>query len=216
MNKHFLNGALALGVSAIAAVVSIQPAEAMQVNIGFGGSGPQPGNFPGVPSLDFIDPVSGLKVTATATDETGTARNVFQFNGGLGVTTPGDLAWNGRSTQIDGFGPDEILNLSFDKTVRLISAKFGAVGRNDDFSLTVDDLLAGFADIPSNNIYTFAGTYISQEFGFSTRDFRDDYYLRSVKVEIIPTPAAVLPALAGIGTAALRRKKREQEELQDA
>jgi len=215
MNNPFLTGALAFGVATTAAVVSIQPAEAIVVNLGLGGSGPLPGNFPGVPSLVITDPATGLQVTATGTDTNGNTRNVFQFNGGLGVTTDNDESWNGAATQIDGFsvplGLAEILNLDFNKQVRLISAKFKNVQKNDDFGLIVDNSFIGKSDIPGNNVYTFSGTYISQSFGFTAPNFNDDFYLKEVEVEIIPTPAAVLPGLMGMGAAAFRKKKQTGE-----
>ncbi|TVP63432.1 MAG: PTPA-CTERM sorting domain-containing protein [Leptolyngbya sp. LCM1.Bin17] len=35
----------------------------------------------------------------------------------------------------------------------------------------------------------------------------DDYFLRALRVQVVPTPGAVLPGLIGLGTAAIRKKR---------
>lgn len=173
--------------------------------------------FSGGPANPYV--FSGPAPLINVTANTG---NVVQGSDGLGI-------WQGGldSFQVDGLGANEILSLTFNQTVRVVSATFRRVGTdlvglgllNDDFRLLVDGVSVLTADIPGGNILdTGTGTFnfspsIAQGsvLGFGTVDFSDDYFLSSVTVETIPTPA-LLPGLLAMGAAALRKRKSEVAE----
>lgn len=203
MINKILRGAVVAGAIATASIVSASPVEAATV---FDFTGPSNGNA-GVPSLNFI--VDGLTVTATGSTQDGDSRNVTQGSNGIGVTNGGPL-----DSQVDGFGPDDVLNLFFSESVRLVSATFGSSQANDEFQLLVD----GAEFFGTNGESTGSGPFIfnpspgpSESFGFTVTENNDDYFLQSLVVETIPTPA-LLPGLIGMGAAALRRRRQEATE----
>ncbi|MGB3300304.1 MAG: PTPA-CTERM sorting domain-containing protein [Phormidesmis sp.] len=185
---------------AVTSVVAIAPAEALVFNFA-GASRTQ--------QSQFVFNESGISVTAKGFPNPG-SNNVVQNTSGLGVRSrPGILDID----QIDGRFPAEAINLSFSKTIRLISATFASVDSDDDFSLFLDGNFLGSAGIPGGNIFDFSPfSIVGDQLGFGTTDLSDDYYLSAVEVKAVPTPAAVLPVLLGMGTAALRKKKHEGEE----
>ncbi len=220
MNRSFLTGVFALGVLATTATVSMQPAQALQI-ITYDFSGPN--NNP----LTQTFTVSGFSVTATASalnesSKAVIARNVAIRSTGIGVQRdPG----NAQISRGDGF--IETLRLNFNgQVVKLISATFGNADSYDDFRLLRGDgtevIQAQMRVQQNNNNPTFnfaqANVHDSDRTG-TIFDFTvpalgtdDDYFLRSLTVEVIPTPAAVLPGLLGMGAAVLRKKQGQEAE----
>lgn len=187
---------------AVSSVVAVAPAQALTFNFSNGGARTGPNE------IVFTDAPSGITATATGSAAGGVLGVVQDsFDRGLGVRSR-----LFDSNQIDGFGADETLNLSLSKKVNLVSATFGAVGFDDDFRLLVGGSQFLDADIPFGNIFSFSPSPMGTQFGFTVTGFNDDYFLSAIEVTPVPTPAAVLPALIGMGTAAFRKKKREGEE----
>jgi hypothetical protein len=157
---------LATGTAAIAIGLSAGSAQAVtfSFNLTPNNLTTAVGNFPGVPSLSFSQ--GGIGLTATAVDENNTPRNVIQNNQGLGVYIPGVTPLP-DSVQIDANGLDETLRLSFNQTVRIVSAVFSRVGidipgtrlrppvaTNDYYNLSSDTAgaLATNRDIPGGDL----------------------------------------------------------------
>ncbi|EKU98303.1 hypothetical protein Lepto7375DRAFT_7581 [Leptolyngbya sp. PCC 7375] len=208
MKNQLLTGALAAATLAVTSVVQATPVRALTFDF----TGPE-GVFP---SLNFSQ--GDISVTATGTDLF-FDRNVFQNNDGLGVTFSTS---NLENNEVDGLGLDETLNLEFSEQVNLVSATFSRVGFNDQFRLLVDGNQLVQADIPNSDlfdsffdldvgIFNFSPSPTGSLFGFTVTDFNDDYLLRAVEVTPVPTPAAVLPGLFGMGMAAFRKKNQNQE-----
>ncbi|MBE9116004.1 PEP-CTERM sorting domain-containing protein [Lusitaniella coriacea LEGE 07157] len=165
------------------------------------------------PSFDFSKGDLDLTVTGQSTNG---PRNVFQGLFGLGVK-------GGRfdSPQIDGFGPDETLLLNFDKKVKILSATFSRVGRNDDFKLLVDGDTLVAADIPGGNSWDlgirnfnfrqFSPDNKGFQFGFTVTGKNDDYFLKKVKVKTVPEPATALGLLSVGALGVISRRKRQQK-----
>lgn len=201
-----------LGLSTLAAVATLavasitaSPVEAATFTYDFSGG----------PLIPSIYNFSG---SAPLTSVTANSGSVVWRPNGLGI-------WQGGldSLQVDGLDTNEILNLTFNQTVRIISATFSRVGinvpildrnGNDDFRLLVDEVEVLAADIPGGNLFDLdTGTYtfsplIAQgsTLGFGVINRGDDYLLTNLTVETIPTPA-MLPGLIGMGVVALRKRK---------
>jgi hypothetical protein len=185
------------------------------------------GNFPGVSSINFSQ--GGIGLTATAVDENNTPRNVIQNNQGLGVYIPG-LTPIPDDIQIDANGLDETLKLTFDQTVKIISATFSRVGSpvagigNDFYTLFSNaGPIATNQDIPGGNLTdTATGTVNFAAFLNTTGNVfsftvpgggglnTSDYQLRSIDVDAVPVPTpALLPGLIGMGLGLVRKRKQE-------
>lgn len=206
MKRKLVSSVLTAGTLTVGSWFLSAPARALLID--FSGSG-----GPNVArSMSFGDP-DGIFVTATGESQglfnpnSSLRRNVFQNGNGLGVTFNTSSAEDNR---VDGLGLDETLNLSFLQPVNLIAATFKSVDRSDEFRLLVNGEQFVDADIPGrrfNNTFTFTPSPVGTVFGFSVTDWDDDYLLKAIEVTPVPTPAAVLPALIGMGAAAFRRKK---------
>ncbi len=162
--------------------------------------------------INLDDPI--LTVRAREKGVAGTvARTVRQRSNGLGI-----IGQDGRNGQIDGRGGTfEELLLSFNQTVRIVSASFSAVNQNNDgFRLLVDGntLVTRRRRLNAleNNTFDFssfsAGERTGSEFTFTVSQRNDDYRLRSVTVATdIPESTSVLSLLAvGLIGVASRRK----------
>lgn len=161
---------LATGTAAIAIGLSAGSAQAVTFNFNLTPNNLTTivGNFPGVPSLSFSQGGIGLAATASAQ---GNPARVVQNNQGLGVysgtipvpTNPLQI----DDPQIDANGSNETLKLTFDQTVRIVSAVFSRVGintpriglippvaSNDYYNLSSDTAgaLATNRDIPEGNL----------------------------------------------------------------
>ena len=155
-----------------------------------------------------------LRVTAS---EDGVARRVRvrRRRNGLGVFRLGERRTRG---QIDGRNGIEGLLLSFDQTVRIVSASFSAANGNDGFQLLVNGntLVTRRRRLNAleNNTFDFssfsAGERTGSEFTFTVSERNDDYRLESVTVATdIPESTSVLSLLAVglIGVASCRKVK---------
>lgn len=207
MKKQLLTGVLAAGTLTVTAVLQAAPAQALVFDFG--------DSFDIEPSFSFSQ--GSIDVTATGAVASGSPRFVAQTGFGLGVRSQ-----RRDSNQIDGLGPDETLNLEFSEQVSLVSATFSRVGFLDEFRLLVDGTQFIAADIPNSDplaslfdldvgIFNFSPSPTGSLFGFTVTDRNDDYFLRAVEVTPVPTPAAVLPGLFGMGFAALRKKRQTDE-----
>lgn len=208
MKKKLLTGVLAAGNLTVTAVLQTAPAQALVFDFR--------DSFDIEPSFNFSQ--EGIDVTATAAAP-GPSRVVVQSGVGLGVRLPS----SGDNFQIDGLGPDETLNLEFSEQVNLVSATFSRVGFFDEFRLLVDgtqfvqaNILGGNLSDTDIGIFNFSPSPTGSLFGFTVTDWNDDYFLRAVEVTPVPTPAAVLPGLFGMGMAAFRKKNQHQENAHEA
>lgn len=206
MKKQFLTGALFAGTLALGVIAQADPAEAITFD------------FDGSTGTSFTE--GGLGVVATADATLGTPV-VTNSSDGLGIRSS---RFDTTPFQIDSIGPDESLNLTFDKLVKPLFATLKRVSVADDASVTLQsvtlDLTEIFSgDIPGGGFFNgFEGTIafnnsttpFGQVLTFGTNDGFDSYTLSSLEVEVIPTPA-LLPGLLGMGAAALRKRKQEAE-----
>ncbi|WP_016952934.1 hypothetical protein [Anabaena sp. PCC 7108] len=168
----------------------------------------------------------GISLVATGTQSSGASRSVYQSQFGLGVTTYNSVFGSliTGENQIDGgIALGETLNLTFTKTVKLISATFSRVGYNDDFKLLVDGNQFIAADIPGGSLFdvdvskfTFTPSPTGNMFGFTVNDGNDDYLVQSVEVELasVPESTSVLGLLAfGAMSAGSMIKRKQQQKV---
>jgi len=212
MNKRFLTGALFAGTMAVSFVAQTDSAAAISlVDLDLTGANPliTPGS--NVPQL--VIPLGNTEVTATITGFANAARQVSQNAAGLGVFGGG-----GDDPEVDGFGPDETLQVLFSKEVTLTGISLANVGFFDELALFVDGAFFDDAFIPGPNIgdtgtgaFTLSAT--GTTFGFTVTDFNDDFLLSGLQVEVVPTPA-LLPGLLGLGAAALRKRRKGAAEAE--
>jgi hypothetical protein len=129
---------------------------------------------------------------------------------------------NDQEFEVDGNNGNEVLILSFDEDVQLVSALFASVGFDDDFDFFMDtngdgvlERLAQDIDIPNGNLFDFfAFDLVGKLFGIGASGFNDEWKLSALTVRAVvsdvPLPAALplfIAGLAGFGFAA-RRKQR--------
>lgn len=211
---------LAATATVAAALVTVAPAEAATI---------RSYDFQGTNPITSFTLGSDPFLTSVTANPSGT---VVQGSNGLGIRQPSIFGIDLDSAQIDGFGVNETLNLTFNQTVRIISATFRGVGNdlgtglfNDDLRLLVDGTQAFTGDIVPGNgnplVDSLTGTINfpftiaqGQTLGFSVINASDDYFLSGLEVEVIPTPA-LLPGLIGMGLAALRKRKGEAEQSEE-
>jgi hypothetical protein len=159
--------------------------------------------------MDFS--VGGVDFYATASSGN-SASWVNQSAFGLGVSSY-LLEVN---TQIDGTGRDDVLWLTFQKPVTLVSATFSGVGLRDDFVLLGSNFKELWSDrIRGSNPYDFTkelsltqltGTF----FAFTVKDTHDDYFLRKITFETqtVPVPAPAVLLFSGlVGLVLIRRRR---------
>ena len=150
----------------------------------------------------------GIDFRASAFDENNTsAPRVFRSILGLGVKRGSK-----DSPQIDGKGLDETLRLTFERTVRLVSATFSAVGQNDDAVVTLGGNQLYTGNIPNTRWgfgkLSFATTSIGTVADFSILGKNDDYFLKKIEVESVPEPLSILGTGLALGAGALFERKR--------
>lgn len=184
---------------------------------------------------------NGLSVTATGhilneDGSIGADRWIGEYWGGLGVTT-----YNDTSHEIDSEGHrDEVVKLSFSKTVKIEKLYFTLIDSNDDFSFTMVDGEDGgsfYGNVDPNlyygggyAAYDFHGDWYGTMFGIGAADKTckkwkkeyscdnyDNYKLKGAKVSYkhhpapVPLPAAGWMLLAGIGgVVALKRREKNK------
>ncbi|MGK7956329.1 MAG: PEP-CTERM sorting domain-containing protein [Crocosphaera sp.] len=159
-------------------------------------------------SFTFIKDDITITVTGSAGDD---PRDVIRRPSGIGV-------WNGRRSgddrEVDGFGPDETLSLLVDPEVSLITATFSRVGKNDDVEIVIGGDVFFSGDIPGGNKFdTGIGTVRISDAPFATQiDFtvtekNDDYFLKKIKVDVVPEPLTILGAGTAIAFGAKFKRK---------
>lgn len=222
-------------------VVAADSAQAATFTFDFRTGAQNPRIYPGQAASVTQSQTIGLEtlsVTATGITAAPGGAKVFRGARGLGVVSLGSGPGLGNkdSQQIDGLNFLEKLRLTFNPGVRLLSATFGQVGTNDMFSLAVQGIskLANQA-IPGGNAGDSGGTLTGSNaatnvnfvallakadrtgtfFDFGTNDKKDDYFLSTVTVAQVPTPA-LLPGLIAMGVGMMRKRKSEAAEAVEA
>lgn len=102
----------------------------------------------------------------------------------------------------------------------MLSAVFSGLesDSSDDFQLLVNGnpfFGVDGANVPSVPFIFNPAAGPAQSFGFTVTDGNDNFFLESLEVETVPTPA-LLPSLLGMGMAALRKRRNEATEAADA
>ena len=153
--------------------------------------------------------------------------SVTEDNEGLGVDDdPFD-----SNPDIDGFGDDERLELTSNKTMRILSITFENVDGNDETSLGIggsnnnvyDNTGAGWIDTGLGGTFpvSCSGDMCTVSFpgglawttilrmGDPGLDGNDNYTLSAIKAEILPEPGSI--ALIGLGLAGLGFARRRRQ-----
>ena len=188
-------------MSLLAAGAIFFASEASALTFNFTGSSSNQTSF----NVTGDDGITNIPVTGFSTNNGNlTQRKVDRTSSGMGVSSGGS-----DDNQVDGSGDDEILNFVFGSgSYQLVSATFGSVQSDDAFRLYFNGVNQGTADIPSNNTYNFAGTYIGTWFGFGVTESDDDFRISALtfnKVQqgggaAVPEPSTVaLLGLCGLG-----------------
>jgi len=138
-------------------------------------------------------------VTATAFPDI-SSRNLYLGPNGLGVFGGIDYA-QGENFQVDGWGIDESIIFTFDFDVTFLSVSFENISDNDDFVFTSNNTSVFDIDIPlahsTGHRHNFTDdTWISDTFEVGAINKDDDFYIRSITVDVdhapVPEPATML------------------------
>jgi PEP-CTERM motif len=155
--------------------------------------------------------VDTVTVVATALASVGSAQ-VTPDATGLGVRTTNV---SDHSREIDRVGAIELLRLTFDRSVELLSIVFGQVGLDDDFALAIGGFpFISSAPIPGGNsqgrgvgtFSSFTDSLIGTVFDFTAPALGDDYRVKGITVNpdpvvppiSTPEPSAILLFGAGM------------------
>jgi hypothetical protein len=147
------------------------------------------------------------------------SRKVHQNAEGLGVYDP-DI---GDSSDIDGDGPDEFLNITFSESVRVLRIDFENVGDDDESALIIDGVQISFGhiataldiagasvncsvesdddecnlDVSSLNLVGTTFTFGDAISGGRSLDGDDDFRIEAMLIATVPEPGTL--ALMSIG-----------------
>ncbi len=181
------------------------------------------------PSLGFGNDIQnsfnfsegGLDLEVTASNTVGVGANVVQTAAGLGVETDFNF-FSDSSLQVDGFGGNETLNLSFSAPIVPQFATFTFVGGNDDVTIELDGSTL-FSDTPiastppDFNFFGIAAIDITTAesgtlLSFSAIENNDSFFLKSVKVEdlstgAVPEPLTIVGGAIALGFGGAMRRK---------
>ena len=161
---------------------------------------------------DLTLDVTGYRCSSSGCYQTG---KMVEWGTGIGI-----YANKKDSHQVDGYYKDEVLKLTFNKTVKLDHVSFTYYTANDDFNLYTwdgsswvsngqkDACEANCGNAHTVHSYAFAGDYVSNMFLVAAKGNDDDWKFKGVSVSPIPLPAAGWLLLGGLGgLAALKRRK---------
>lgn len=198
-------------------------AATVQETIWFGGNAGQQGNGD-VLSYTSTGGVS-LDASAHKLNDDGTMGHdlaIGQWSTGLGVCSwLNSKGYCKEDHQVDGYGKNETVKLSFGETVSISKLYFSYVGSNDDFAFSmIDGEKSGSyyakTDIDGSGYgyYAFKQDWTGSMFGVGASGWNDEWKLKGVKFSYddmppaVPLPAAGWMLLAGVGGlfAAKRRK----------
>jgi hypothetical protein len=147
-------------------------------------------------SYDFT--VDGLTMTATATwNGFSNIAKVTRDMHGLGVRNS-----RADNDDIDGFGRNDYLTLTFDFMVDLVGLNFGHDTNNDEFDLYVDGLFKD-RNLETTGFWeTFAmGARRGTSFTVRASANDDNFVLSGIRVSAVPEPGSL--ALLGLCLACL-------------
>ncbi len=201
-----------LAAAAVLTAISATPSFALTTTIDFGLA-----NNAGAPAIVFSQ--GGYNVTASAlvTDNartvigsglvTQTKHTTDVNGGGIGeLNNAGDT-----SHDIDGaILRNDLVQLVFDKAVKLKSVRFARVDSNDffDFYTVAGYQFSAATPFPLAEYIFGGGGIIGKVFGFGATLDTSDYKIRSVTVSAVPLPPAALLLVTGLfGIGALGRRK---------
>lgn len=171
-------------------------------------------------SYTFEDAGTGLSVTATAGPE---GSQVFQSAWGLGVKNF-ENGGDSQGTQLDSFGTNESLFLSFSHDISVINIVLGEVDKGDDTIITLDStVIFGNANVDrlltSNDGLDTTATGSVLEFFVGDRricgysgcyivEDRDDFTVKGITVtKAIPEPLTVIGTAVALGLGGTLRRK---------
>jgi len=123
-------------------------------------------------------------------------------NDGLGVASS-----DSDDGQLENSGPNDILQFSFSRTVTMSKIGFSLVDDDDEFLLAVDkgsfsdptDIIGEHSDRLQEKLYAFSLNSFGSIFEFKTRDSKDDFRIKFMTVDYVPTlssfsePSPIVP-----------------------
>jgi hypothetical protein len=201
-----------VAATAVATALTATSASALTMTFDFGGA-----NNAGAPSIAFTQGAYTVTASGSVTDN---ARNAIAL-GGVKVTQTkatanpnggglGILNTSKDDHDIDGFKLyNDLLSLTFNKTVKIKSVRFSRVDSNDMFDFWLGGAYQFSAATPFP-LAQYALGFIGKTFGFGATEDTSEYKIRSITVSSVPLPPAMVlmfTGLLGIGALGRRRNK---------